>query len=182
MLRVQPDTAGMPFLLALFTILELKEKELPAEYGQRWNIETDLRTLKRTLRLDQLTCSTPDMVAKEIDMGIAVYNLVRAATCLASQQSGIPPRGYSFTRVFRIMETFTPLVVAAVDPSRPSERCRTSETMRHWASAVQAVTVRATPSRPRSLISCSRIRNFCTFLLTVIGNPSTNRTYCGTLK
>ena len=58
-------------------------------YGQRWNIETDLRTLKSTLCLDQLTCSTPDMVAKEIDMGIAAYNLVRAMIAFASQQSGI---------------------------------------------------------------------------------------------
>ena len=31
----------------------------------------------------------------------------------------------------------------------------------------------ATASSPRSRISCSRIRNFCTFLLTIIGDPST---------
>ena len=36
------------------------------------------------VRLQQLTCRTPDMVAKEIDMGIAAYNLVRAVTCLTS--------------------------------------------------------------------------------------------------
>ncbi len=48
-------------------------------------------------------------------MGIAAYNLVRAVTCLASEQSGIPPRGYSFSKVRRIVETFTPLVVAAAD-------------------------------------------------------------------
>jgi hypothetical protein len=35
-------------------------------------------------------------VAKEIDMGIVAYNLVRALIGLASQQSGIPPRGVSF--------------------------------------------------------------------------------------
>jgi hypothetical protein len=113
--RVQPDNHGKPFLLALFTTRELKEKEMLALYGQRWKIETDLRTLKSTLRLDQLTCGTPDMVAKEIDMGIAAYNLVRAVTCLAAEQSGIPPRGYSFTRVRRIVQTFTPLVAAASD-------------------------------------------------------------------
>lgn len=113
--RVQPDNAGKPVLLALFTTLAVKEKDALALYGQRWKIETDLRTLKSTLRLDQLTCSTPNMVAKEIDMGIAAYNLVRAVTCLASEQSGIPPRGYSFTKVRRIVQTFTSLVVAAPD-------------------------------------------------------------------
>ncbi len=53
-----------------------------ANYGQRWRIELDLRTLKSTLRLDQLTCATAAMVAKETDAGIAAYNLVRAVCCL----------------------------------------------------------------------------------------------------
>jgi hypothetical protein len=113
--QIQPENGTRPFLLAVFTTLESSQDEILALYGQRWNIETDLRTLKSTLRLDQLTCLTPDMVAKEIDMGIAAYNLVRAVTCLASQQSGIPPRGYGFTRVRRIVETFAPLAAAAAD-------------------------------------------------------------------
>lgn len=116
--RVQPDHGGKPFLLALFTTLELTEKEMLLTYGQRWKIETDLRTLKSTLRLDQLTCATAEMVAKEIDAGIAAYNLVRAVTCLASEQSGIPPRGYSFTRVRRIVLTFTPLVTGSSNPQQ----------------------------------------------------------------
>jgi hypothetical protein len=114
--EVQPDNGGVPFLLPLFTTLELSESEMLAIYGQRWNIETDLRTLKSTLRLDQLTCFSPDMVAKEIDLGIAAYNLVRAVTCLAAQQSGLAPRGYSFTRVRRIVQTFAPVIAAASDP------------------------------------------------------------------
>jgi hypothetical protein len=52
------------------------------------------------------------MVAKDINMGIAAYNLVRAVTCLASRQSGIPPRGYSFTRVRRILDAFGPDLAA----------------------------------------------------------------------
>jgi hypothetical protein len=111
--RVQPDNVAKPFLLYLFTTLATTSDEAFDLYGKRWSIETDLRTLKTTLRLEQLTCCTPDMVAKEIDMGIAAYNLVRALTCLASQQSGIPPRGYSFTTVRRIVEVFTPKLAAA---------------------------------------------------------------------
>jgi hypothetical protein len=111
--QVQPDNGATPFLLCLFTTLATTSNEALQLYGQRWNIETDLRTLKTTLRLDQLSCCTPDMVAKEIDMGIAAYNLVRALTCLASQQTGIPPRCYSFTSVRRIVEVFTPKLAAA---------------------------------------------------------------------
>lgn len=111
--QVQPDNGGAAFLLALFTTLSLSAEEVFALYGKRWAIETDLRTLKSTLCLDQLTCSTPDMVAKEIDMGIVAYNLVRALIGFASEQSGSPPRGYSFTKVRRILKAFGPLLANA---------------------------------------------------------------------
>jgi hypothetical protein len=114
--QVQPDNGATPFLLALFTTLPLAQQEVFELYGQRWAIETDLRTLKSTLCLDQLTCSTPDMVAKEIEIAIAAYNLVRAMIVSASQQSGIPPRGYSFTKVRHIVESFAPDLEQAPNP------------------------------------------------------------------
>ena len=113
---VRPDNGANPFLLALFTTLSPNSEELLKLYGQRWTIETDLRTLKRELRLDQLTCSTPDMAGKEIDMSIAAYNLVRAVIGLASEQSGITPRGYSFTTVRTIIRAFAPKIADAADP------------------------------------------------------------------
>jgi len=114
--RVQPDKGDTPFLLILFTTLECAVSEILHLYRQRWNIETDLRTLKTQLRLDQLTCSTPGMAAKDIEMSMAAYNLVRTMICLASAQSGIPPRGYGFTKVRRIVEIFVPKLAAAKDP------------------------------------------------------------------
>lgn len=84
-------------------------------YGQRWNIETDVRTLKSELRPDQLTCLTPDMAAKEIEMGIAAYNLVRGMIWLAAQQGGNTPRDYGFTKARRIVQLFAPQLAAAAD-------------------------------------------------------------------
>ena len=115
MRQVQPHT-GKPFLLAWFTTLPDPPEQILKLYGQRWRIETDLRTLNSSLKLDQFTCSTPDMVDKEIGMAMAAYNLGRAITCLASEQSGIPPRGYSFTQVQRIVQKFSPVLAAAKDP------------------------------------------------------------------
>jgi len=114
---VQPSNGADPFLLALFTTL-LKDDadEVRQLYGQRWNIETDLRSLKSTLQLEQLRCTTPEMVAKELDAAMVSYNLVRAVTGLASQQHGLPPRAYSFTRVRNVMGAFAPLIAAAQDP------------------------------------------------------------------
>lgn len=113
---VQPDNGAAAFLLPLFTTLPLPAEPIYQLYGQRWAIETDLRQLKTMLRLDQLTCTTADMAAKEIVMGITAYNLVRALIVAASKLSGIPPRGYSFTKVRRIMETFGPALAQAPDP------------------------------------------------------------------
>lgn len=116
--QVQPSSGARPFLLALFTTLGSSQQELLSLYGQRWTIETDLRSLKRELRLDQLTCATPDMAAKEIETCIAAYNLVRAVMALASEQSGLPPRAYSFTSVRRIVLAFTAKVVNAESPQQ----------------------------------------------------------------
>lgn len=113
--RVQPDNGAAAFLLALFTTLPSPADQIYQLYGQRWAIETDLRQLKTMLRLDQLTCTTPDMVAKEIEMGSTAYNLVRALIVAASRLSGIPPRGYSFTKVRHILEVFGPAVANAPD-------------------------------------------------------------------
>jgi hypothetical protein len=41
-------------LLYLFTTLELPVAEIVDIYGLRWNVETDLRSLKRTVGLHQL--------------------------------------------------------------------------------------------------------------------------------
>jgi hypothetical protein len=111
--KVKPNQESAPLLLALFTTLPDPVKEILRLYGQRWNIETDLRTLKSQLRMDQLSCATPEMAAKEIELGIAAYNLVRAVICLTAQQSGLPPRNYSFARAARIVESFAPKISCA---------------------------------------------------------------------
>ncbi len=147
--QVHPDNGANPFLLALFTTLQGSEEEVLDLYGQRWNIETDLRTLKSTLSLDQLTCSSPDMVAKEIEMGIAAYNLVRAVTWLASQQSGIPPRGYSFTKVRTILQIFGPALAAA--PNQHAAKRIFNQIMHYVQQAKLPHRNRRRPSYPREV-------------------------------
>jgi hypothetical protein len=127
--QMRPDNGTEPFLLALFTTLPSPCREILKRYGQRWRIETDLRTLKTELGLDQLTCATPDMAAKEIEMGIAAYNLVRAVICLAAEQSGLPPRDYGFTKARRIVQGFAPQIAAASD-ARQAQRL--FEQMMHY--------------------------------------------------
>jgi hypothetical protein len=147
--EVQPNNAAKPFLLALFTTVPGSQEDIFGLYGQRWAIETDLRTLKSTLRLDQLTCSTPDMVAKEIAMGIAAYNLVRAMIGLASQQSGVPPRGYRFTKVRKILEAFAPILAQA--PNQETAERIFAQMMTYVQQSKLYRRTRKRPSYPREV-------------------------------
>ena len=146
--KVQPDSGGKPFLLALFTTLPDPLEEILRLYGQRWKIETDLRTLKSNLKLDQFTCSSPEMVAKEIEMAMAAYNLVRAVICQASEQSGVSPRGYSFTQVQRIVQKLGPALAAAKDSH---EAKRIFDQIMHYVQQAKLPRRRKRPTYPRAV-------------------------------
>jgi hypothetical protein len=113
--QVQPSNGAEPFLLALFTTLEEPAEQVIELYGKRWNIEVDLRSLKSTLRLEELTCTTTAMVAKEIDVAMLAYNLVRAVMSLTAGKAGLEPRVFSFTRVNKLLQAFGPRIAAAAD-------------------------------------------------------------------
>ncbi len=116
--EVQPSNGEAAFLLAVFTTLPDPPEEIGKLYGFRWRIETDLGTLKTTLRMDELTCTTPQMVAKEMNLGLLAYNLVRAVIYLAAEKAGVEPRSFSFTRVQNVIQAFTPRIMACRDPRR----------------------------------------------------------------
>jgi hypothetical protein len=146
---VRPDNGARPFLLSLFTTVPGDQQALLDLYGQRWRIETDLRSLKRELQLDQLTCATPDMAAKEIDTCIAAYNFVRAVTSLASAQSGLPPRSYGFTAVRRIVNACAPAIIHAGNPTQARQAF---DRMMHFVQQAARMPRRQKrPSYPRAV-------------------------------
>jgi hypothetical protein len=90
-----PDGKGE--MLYFFTTLDLKPKRILALYKLRWNIETDLRSLKRTLDLHQVTSKSKTMVEKEVTMAVCAYNVVRAVIYLSASRAGLRPRQLSFS-------------------------------------------------------------------------------------
>jgi hypothetical protein len=145
--QVQPSDGSEPFLLAIFTTLEKAPEEILTCYGGRWNIETDLRILKDYLKLDHLSCTSPQMVAKELIMGMLAYNLVRAVMSLAAQATGLVPRQFSFTQVRNVVNAFGPLIAAARDPK---EVRRLFEDMMYYASRAR-LPKRKPRSSPRAV-------------------------------
>jgi len=99
--------------LYLFTTLELPAEEVAELYGRRWNIETDLRSLKRTVQLHHIQAKSADMMEKEILMAVSAYNLVRAVMCMAARRSRLDPRQLSFTHVLTVVDHAWPRLIGA---------------------------------------------------------------------
>ena len=87
----------------LFTTLTLPREEVLSLYGRRWYIETDLRSLKRTVQLHHLTARKESMMEKELLTAVAAYNLVRAVMALAARRHNLSPRQLSFTFVLNVV-------------------------------------------------------------------------------
>lgn len=102
--------------LHLFTTRRAPAEELVALYGQRWRIETDLRSLKRTVRLHHIAVRKPSTMEKESLTAVAAYNLVRAVMALAARRHGLQPRQLSFTFVRNVVEACWHKLESAPDP------------------------------------------------------------------
>jgi putative transposase len=89
--------------LYLFTTLSVVPDAVLDLYGKRWQIETDLRALKRTVRLHHLSARNESMMEKELLTAVAAYNLVRAVMALAARRYNLSPRQLSFTFVLNIV-------------------------------------------------------------------------------
>jgi hypothetical protein len=99
--------------LYLFTTLALPAKEVVELYGRRWHIETDLRSLKQTVRLQRIAVQSADMMEKELLVAVMAYNLVRAIMFQAAQRAKIDPRQLSFTYACNIVLDSYPQILAA---------------------------------------------------------------------
>lgn len=92
-------------------------------YRQRWQVETDLRYLKRTLGLAVLKSATPDGVEKEILVCALIYNLVQSAMAGAAARQGVNRERISFVDALRHLR-WPPAATAPPDlwinPLRPN--------------------------------------------------------------
>jgi len=73
-------------------------------YHQRWHAELDIRAIKQTLKMDQLSCKTPAMVRREFWVHLLGYNLVRKVMAEAAWCKGLCPRQLSFAAAVQILE------------------------------------------------------------------------------
>ena len=72
---------------------------LLALYGQRWQVELKLRSLKSTLGLGQLEVKSAELARKEICVRLMAYNLVRGLMGVAARCHGVPMQQLTFAGV-----------------------------------------------------------------------------------
>lgn len=71
-------------------------ERLAALYARRWQIELYFDDLKTTLHMDMLSCRTPDMIYKELEMHLIAYNLIRSLQGEAAVSCHVPLARLSF--------------------------------------------------------------------------------------
>jgi len=94
-----------PLDLYLFTTLTDRQafplSELVTLYGERWNVELDLRHVKTTLQMEQLDGQSVDIVRKELALGLTAYNLLRGLMGVAAIQAQRMPLELSLAQCWR---------------------------------------------------------------------------------
>lgn len=135
--------ANLPHMqepLYLFTTLNEPAARIVRLYGERWSVETDLRSLKSQVRLQTIAARSPDLIACELMMAVTTYNFVRATMSAAAKQLDIEPRRLSFSRSQDLVLAFT----------RTFANCRDQhEFDQQWSRLMRALAQCKLPERNR---------------------------------
>ena len=111
MVRIRVAVAGFRtrVLDLVTTLLDsdvYTKKDLGDLYRRRWEAELHLRAIKVVLGLDVLRCKTPEMVRKELWMGLLGYNVIRATMAEAARAHGRVPHRVSFKGALQTVQAF----------------------------------------------------------------------------
>jgi putative transposase len=82
------------------------KKDLANLYRRRWEAELHLRSIKVVLGLDVLRCRAPEMVRKELWMGLLGYDVIRAVMTAGCREHGRAPHRASFQGALQTLLAF----------------------------------------------------------------------------
>ncbi len=107
-------------------------------YGERWNVELNLKHLKTTLGMDVLRCKTPQMVRQEIYVYLLAYNLLRSLMWSSGTTYGTPPLRLSLQGTRHHLTHFMTVLLTA------------DSTQRHhiYQTLLKVIVHKSVPDRP----------------------------------
>jgi Transposase DDE domain len=124
------------------TLLDAKaypKQEILAAYLRRWRLEMCLKDLKSTLGLKELKCLTPDMVEKELLVGLLLHNLLRCIMAEAAQTHSVDLERISFKGSLDAIRQFS----AAAAQTLSAKKRRVL-----WQRLLQTLASDLVPERP----------------------------------
>lgn len=99
---------GVIYMTTLLESKRYSKHELKKLYERRWDIETNLNSIKTTMGMDTLSCKTPSMVRKEISIHLLAYTIIRELMTQACIHHHQLPWQVSFKTTIQILEEFLP--------------------------------------------------------------------------
>jgi hypothetical protein len=110
-------TREVTIATTLLDPMRYPKREIARLYNLRWEIETNFRHLKTTMKMEHLKCQSPNGVIKELMIFALVYNLVRAAMTAAAQRQGVADANrISFIDALRWLRTLLPIPASGAMP------------------------------------------------------------------
>jgi hypothetical protein len=85
--------------------------ELAKVYKLRWHVEINLKYIKEIMKMDMLSCKTPEMVIKEIGIHFLGYNFIRIIIAEACIRYEAIPYRISFKSAIQLLNKFMPYFV-----------------------------------------------------------------------
>ena len=95
-------SGGKVMTTSLLLPNEAPKKDLSDHYKKRWNVELDIRNIKTTMKMETLSCKTPEMVEKEMWVYFLAYNIIRLLILQSALMCGVLPRQISYKHTIQM--------------------------------------------------------------------------------
>jgi hypothetical protein len=102
---------GKVYVTTLLKHKKYHKKELAKIYEIRWQLEINLKSIKETMKMDMLSCKTPEMVRKEMGIHFMAYNFIRIIMAEACAQHDSIPNQISFKGTVQLLNKFMPYFI-----------------------------------------------------------------------
>lgn len=107
LLMREVEVDGRILVTTLLDHRDVHKAELSELHAMRWNVELDLRNLKTTMGMAELSCHTPQMNEKEFWVHLLAYNLIRILMAQAALHADMHPRQISFKHTVQMWTEWT---------------------------------------------------------------------------
>lgn len=110
-----------PLTLNFFTTTDLSVEQILELYEQRVTIETDIRYLKHTFKMERVLSKSPEALHKELYVRFMAFNLLRRVIGDAALKVDLLPRQVSFTKAAMYTQIFGEKILAAATEQERKE-------------------------------------------------------------